>query len=399
MRTLIQVYDYGRNVGGINPIICGVSNLLCKDYKVIVCTADEDFDGFDPLIETHTLSNVCSKEKSDFKRAMACIWNPRAYKNFKKLLSKHDNKSTVIHFHGWGMGLSVSVIYAAKKMNFKCLYTAHDYSLFCPNGVYYDFSKNLDCTLKPMSNSCIASPCDKKGRAVKFQRIIRKKIEQNFISIKSDFEKIICVSNQVSKLMKNFGIYKNKIVTLRNPYGSILEEDYNVDLDIQKNKYVFIGRLTVEKGVEDFCKVINELSLKGKIIGDGPLRRKIEKKYPDIEVVGWVKPGEMSKYLEDAKCVVLCSRWREPSALVVEDSISRNIPVIVPTETGAEEKIYDKRSKVFKKNCIISLKKVILEFDRDQIPIFEVKESIKKIESYEKYSHSLTKIYRNILNA
>lgn len=58
--------------------------------------------------------------------------------------------------------------------------------------------------------------------------------------------------------------------------------------------YLFMGRLSSEKGLDLFCKAMVDLHLKGLVVGDGYLKEKYQAEYPQIDFVGWAS-GEEKK--------------------------------------------------------------------------------------------------------
>ena len=68
-----------------------------------------------------------------------------------------------------------------------------------------------------------------------------------------------------------------------------------------------VGRVSVEKGLDDFC----QLDIPGAtkiIVGDGPYRRDLERRYPDIHFVGAKKGTQLARYYAQADVFVFPSR-------------------------------------------------------------------------------------------
>jgi glycosyltransferase involved in cell wall biosynthesis len=68
-----------------------------------------------------------------------------------------------------------------------------------------------------------------------------------------------------------------------------------------------VGRVSVEKGLDDFCR----LDIPGAtkiIVGDGPYRRELERRYPDIHFVGAKKGTQLARYYAQADVFVFPSR-------------------------------------------------------------------------------------------
>lgn len=382
--TIVNVYDFGRNVGGINPIVSRCSELLAERYTVYQCYAEESEgltpDGVIPV----SLSDACGVRNSEYRRAVQSTWNLKADMNFEALLENLDPNKTVVHFHGWGMGLSASVVRRAKLKGFRLFYTAHDYSLVCPNGVYFNFSEMKDCDFKPMSFRCLISNCDKKGRVVKAQRVIRKSVEKISGVHWEDFEKIICVSETVYEVMCNLGV--SNLIVISNPYESASESSQ----DDATYDFVFVGRLVEEKGISLLLEAVSIMGGSCLVIGGGDLLDKLKEKHKDVDFTGWVNPKDIPGLMNKAKVFVLPSLWRETSGLVVDDALINGIFAVVPSGTGAELKVKNGGGLVFKRGDKDSL----VETLRKALTIAENKEPFTyQCTTYSKYVSDLEKIY------
>ena len=59
-------------------------------------------------------------------------------------------------------------------------------------------------------------------------------------------------------------------------------------IDPTRNKYfLYVGRISKEKGVDLFCKAITRLGYEGIVVGDGDERKRLEKEYPNIKFTVW----------------------------------------------------------------------------------------------------------------
>ena len=113
--------------------------------------------------------------------------------------------------------------------------------------------------------------------------------------------------------------------------------------------YLFMGRLSSEKGLDLFCKAMVDLHLKGLVVGDGYLKEKYQAEYPQIDFVGWASGEEKKKYILQSKCLLFPSFWYEGAPLTIIEMKSYGIPCIVPDRCAASEQIENgKTGFVFK---------------------------------------------------
>jgi glycosyltransferase involved in cell wall biosynthesis len=98
---------------------------------------------------------------------------------------------------------------------------------------------------------------------------------------------------------------------------------------------LFIGRLTVEKGLRTLLKAWSVLSNPPllRIIGDGPLRREVESMVKDradgrIEVLGPLPHSDVVEQLKCAAFLVLPSEWYEGFPHVILEAYACGVPII-----------------------------------------------------------------------
>lgn len=68
-----------------------------------------------------------------------------------------------------------------------------------------------------------------------------------------------------------------------------------------------VGRVSREKGLDDFCKLDMPWCHKI-VVGDGPYRRELARRYPEVEFVGAKKGLELAHYYAQADVFVFASR-------------------------------------------------------------------------------------------
>jgi len=115
---------------------------------------------------------------------------------------------------------------------------------------------------------------------------IRKNIKKKSLK---NCSKIICAGKEERDVLKNvFGISESNIEDLVNPHDLTIfkkrekeEVCKKLELDPQKDYFLYVGRLTINKGIEELLDIFEKLQkTNSKInlifIGDGPSREKIE---------------------------------------------------------------------------------------------------------------------------
>lgn len=345
-KTIVMVYDRATINGGAAKVAVQSAIELAKscDNQVIYFAANSDID--ECLRTNRSVKTVCintsciAESENKIKAAVYGIWNQKAKAEFSKLLADLDPNNTIIHIHGWTKALSVSVIAYAQKMKFPILITLHDYFIVCPNGGFFDYHKKELCYEKPLSMKCISCNCDKRTYLQKIWRCIRQTVQNRYI-MRSPSIHFAYISNRTLNLTRPY-LKSKKFHYLRNPID--LSEYMSLDHQTS-NIFLFVGRVSEEKGVEDFCKAITEVqknsNIRGQVVGVGSLSDELKQKYPRIEFVGWANKEQLAYYYQMARVLVFPSIWNEGSPLTIPEALSAGLPCIVTDCTSATETITD----------------------------------------------------------
>ena len=337
-KTIIIVNDFNYVQGGASKVAIQTAKILKNntDYRIIFFSAvnkpEENIDGIEYI---STNQNEALNEKNKLKGIINGIYNFKAKNVFKNLLLTLDRKNTIIHVHGWTKALSSSIFDIAFKMKFKVVLTLHDYFTACPNGGYFNYKKNEICHLKPLSWKCVMCNCDSRNYAFKIYRVIRQFVQNKIVKLNDKLKYVITISDFSEKILKQTLNPRTKIARIYNPIDI---EPSKEKKDFTKNKYyLYVGRVSKEKGVDLFCQAITELKLKGIVVGDGSEKEKLQNEYPNIQFVGWKSSDEVKEYMKRARALIFPSRLYETAGLTVLEAQAYGIPCIVSQNTAAVE--------------------------------------------------------------
>lgn len=111
----------------------------------------------------------------------------------------------------------------------------------------------------------------------------------------------------------------------------LFHPDRRADLGLPGPVWVYAGRLAVEKNLPAFLS----LNLPGSrlIVGDGPARRKLERRFPDAVFVGYQKGEALARYLASSDVFVFPSRT-DTFGLVMLEAMACGVPVAAFPVTG-----------------------------------------------------------------
>ena len=216
-----------------------------------------------------------------------------------------------------------------------------------------------------------------------------------YLVVTSLFNKKLLLMDRVKP--QNIFIKYNAVDTLTFFPDDKVEKDIDI---------LFIGRLSIEKGVDILVDAAKYLSKKNKImiIGDGPLKydlMEIAKKInQDIKFEGFVQFHELPTYIRRAKLVVAPSR-SECHATVPLESMACKVPVIASQVSGMVDSIEDNKSGwLLIQNNSETLARLIDYVLLDEEKLKKVgQEALKRTEifSEKKFSQEIVEFYEMLV--
>lgn len=327
------------------------------------------------------------------------IWNKKSEIEFGKLLKTLSIENTVIHVHTWTKALSSSVINVAIKRKFKVILTLHEYFTVCPNGGFFNYNTEKICHLKPMSIRCALSNCDYRHYYHKIWRMLRQYNQMKKGLVPTGIKNYIYISELSKKVLTPFLPSGANYYYVKDPVD--IKADKPVDV-IKNNTFVYIGRLSKEKGCLLFAEAARKLNIKAVFIGDGALKREITQIYPKARVTGWLNKNEVNTELKNARALIFPSLWYETLGLTALEAQVNGVPVIVSDTCAAREIVKDGKTGLwFKRNNLQDLQeKIKLMLDDKKAEYFgknAFNEYLNNDYGIDNHVMQIKKVYEDIL--
>jgi glycosyltransferase involved in cell wall biosynthesis len=344
MRIVI-VCDPGHVDGGASKVAITSARGLAEagtnvDY---ICTSGPIALELDhPRIQVHCLDMASVWNKSNpLSAAASGIWNASARAKTGAILRQLPRDETVVHFHQWTKSFSPSVLSVPSRLGMPALVSLHDYFLACPNGAYYRFSDREPCSLTPMSIPCLAARCDSRSSLHKAVRLARQIPTIRAMAEAGTALNILSVSPFAEQVINAFIPREHPRFIVRSP----IDVAKAPPVPVAANKeFVFLGRMTDEKGVRQLARIARQANLPVTFVGGGPLLEEIQGMGPSVRCIGWQDPQGVDAALRRARALIFPSTWYETGGLVVLEALARGIPVLVSRATAPADLVVEGRN-------------------------------------------------------
>jgi glycosyltransferase involved in cell wall biosynthesis len=224
--------------------------------------------------------------------------------------------------------------------------TLHDYQLISPNYNLFANGKIWEASKPDKYWRCVADRCVKNSY-IKSLVCALEAYWYGFLKIYEKIDLFISPSKFLINKFKEFG-FKKEIVYLPNPLFAGKEKLSN---KTDESYILYYGRLSAEKGIGDLLSAYSKLDIKIKlkIAGDGPLRKDLEEKIKEeniigAEFLGHLDEEELQKAIIRAELIVAPSRWYENAPYSVLESLALGKIVLASDLGGLPELIKDGRN-------------------------------------------------------
>jgi glycosyltransferase involved in cell wall biosynthesis len=340
--------------------------------------------------------------KLSFLKFLLLPFNPFSY--FKVMKAIKRFAPDVVHIHNFFFAASPSILYAIRKCKKPCCVTVHNFRFFCPS-----------CTL--FHNHKLYSKGLKKGFP---WEPIKDKVYRN--SAMATFWVSFCY--WLHTLLKTW----NKIDALLfvNPYAHALMEQLNplhysgimtvkenfmddcAEAMLQRNSsFLYIGRLSEEKGIDTLLAAFKGINKNITIIGDGPLKNKVEQfasENVNCNYIGFQQKERIIQELKQCEALIVSSICMEMAPLTLVEAMACGTPVIASDVETLKSFISDKKNGIlFRAGNEQSLQNAVFHFG--SMPLIKKQAISKKAratyETYftkEKSFTNLSVIYNGLIN-
>lgn len=117
------------------------------------------------------------------------------------------------------------------------------------------------------------------------------------------------------------------------------EDIFYPDETKEKNgPLLYVGRVAIEKNIEEFLKMPSEQ--KKVVVGGGPMLNKFQKKYPDVEFLGFKTGKELADIYRKASCFVFPSKT-DTFGIVLIEALACGTPIAAFNVTGPRDIVHE----------------------------------------------------------
>ena len=361
---ILLVNNFYYNRGGDCTYLFLLKKLLeRKGHKVVVFSMHHPQNS-DSEYSKYFVSYINYKEEienknilSGFKVLNRTIYSREAKEKIERLI--REEKPDVAHLQNIHHHATPSILYALKKYKIPIVWTLHYYTLICPNTSFLSHGRICEKCKKRKYFWAPIVRCKKGSFSASLMAVIETIIHR-VMKINNLVDVFIAPSKFLMDKFIEYGFKEKKIVWLRH----FIEIPQDSKEETGENYYLYVGRLSEEKGVKTLidaaikvCSNDDNISdrvstSKLKIVGSGPLEKELllyaKNKDRDnmIGFLGHRSHDEVIKLIRNCQFVVVPSEWYEIYSFVILESFACGKPVIGSRIGGITKLIKDAKGGI-----------------------------------------------------
>ncbi|PRY11225.1 glycosyltransferase involved in cell wall biosynthesis [Pontibacter ummariensis] len=292
-------------------------------------------------VETLTFSNNDVNSAAEkLQAALGVVYNYKGARAVDERIKLF--KPDVVHVHNFFPLLSPAVFYVCQKHQVPVVMTLHNYRLICPSTyLHYHGKVHLENVQKVFPLKPIKDGAYRDSSFQTASVVLTTGLHKLLGTWRNKVNLFIALTPGAAALFQNSSLQLK-------PEQLVVKPNFTADLGLgaeeREEYFLYVGRLSPEKGLETLLEAQALRSFKLKVIGDGPLREAVEAhaaKYPALEYLGYQKRDRVVEELKRARGLIFPSEWPEMFGMSIIEAFSTATPVIAARIGGGEYLVQD----------------------------------------------------------
>lgn len=291
------------------------------------------------LSEHHTVDTLEFENKKGWRGAVQYLTYPYNTGAGAKLKRKlRDFKPDLVHVHNIHYASGPILFRVLQKRKIPCLFTLHNYRILCPSALlFYKGEPYLESVGKKFPWDAVRKGVLDGSRLKTFITAVAYRLHA-YLGTWSRVDAFLPLTEFAGDLLLkgNLGIQKKQIFVKPNFIEALPAVEATAGA-----YYIYIGRLSVEKGVVPLLKNFDHSGAPEiYLVGDGPLRDAVPKR-ENIRALGFLNRQEFTPLLAAAKAIVIPSICFEGFPLALQEGMALKKPILISRAVAASEIIKD----------------------------------------------------------
>ena len=251
--------------------------------------------------------------------AAQTLWSHAAHREAAELVAQH--RPDIVHVHNTLPLLSPSVHWAAASSGAAVVQTLHNFRLACPQAMFLRDGKVCEDCLGRVPLPAVVHGCYRGSRAQSAVVASMLVLHRAIGTWRHEVDRFIALSEFSRGKFIEAGLHPERIVVKPNfvEAGRVVER--------RRADFVFVGRLSQEKGIDVLAQASEGAHAKVRVVGDGPEAHRLAGS-PRIARLGRLDADGVRAEMEQAVALVVPSICFENFPRTIVEAYASALPVI-----------------------------------------------------------------------
>ena len=271
------------------------------------------------------------------RKVIKSVYSLEARREIGRLID--DVRPDVVHAHNIYHHLTPAIFGAIQKKGVPAVMTVHDLKIGCPSKLMLAPDGVCERCQGGKTWNAVQQRCLKGSLPLSAIAALETTLHSFLGSYKKNVDLFVLPSRFHMNKLIDWGLPAEKARYVPNAVDvSELVADF-----APGERFVFVGRLSEEKGLLTFVKAVASAGVKATIVGTGPqegeLRALVESSGADVEFAGYQTGDALFDIVRNAKALVLPSECYENAPVVLLEAYGVGTPVLGSDLGGIPELI------------------------------------------------------------
>jgi glycosyltransferase involved in cell wall biosynthesis len=401
--TLLSINNYYYRRGGAEVVFLEHNRLLAElGWRVVPFSMRHpknlasEWDRF--FVEEVELGNAYSA-RDKVRKAGKALYSFEARRNVSALL--RETRPDVCHAHNIYYHLSPAVLGPIAASQIPIVMTLHDLKLACPARLMLSHGQVCERCRGGLYN-VLLHRCMKGSLALSLLAMVESYLHVVLKSYVNHVDKFVAPSRFLIRKLAEWGFDEQKFTHIPN----FVDSRQFVPAPGAGNRFVYLGRLSPEKGLTTLVSAAAEAGAKLTLVGTGEeearLRAMAAASRADIAFTGQLTGRELHDVVSSARAVVLPSECYENAPLAVLEAYALGKPVIGSSLGGIPELVHSgETGQVFEAGSVqglaAALRAVIESSDSTVEAMGRAgRELVEREYSPQRYTERMARVYADL---
>jgi glycosyltransferase involved in cell wall biosynthesis len=267
------------------------------------------------------------------KTGLGTVWSSSAARGLRKLL--RETGAEVLHFHNLFPMLSPAALRIAREEHVAVVMTLHNYRMLC-----------LPASLLREGRVCEDCVGHVPWRGVRHACYRDSTLGSASLALSLSLHRALRTFDRPQLLLAVSEFVRQKHVDAGwDPERIRVKANFAWPCDRRSGpgeSFVFVGRLSPEKGLAHLLETWRRIDAQLLVIGDGPDREQLRRLAPpNVHFTGSVERAEVDEMLQRARALILPSICYEGQPRTILEAFAAGVPVIASRMGGLPELVVD----------------------------------------------------------